>query len=350
MEVMYILHAVALAAIGMSMVGSLYIVIATIVKGKYTTIGERFPMYVAVLDFLWSVIHSIDHIYMMVAAGANPPPQMCSAIGAILSLFMLAQVMLLNLIAVSMFLSVYMGWNLSYGSYDWILGVLTFGVPVGFVVIGLSVGAFGADLYWCFINVNVQSGQIYWIITFISACACIGLPAVCYYMIFRKLAMSKSSFSSGGAPSSNGTGDQSSNNAKGAVSGGASMGNQIEKRNRKIVEKLLEYELVLIATFSSLIVYGISIVFFKQEPIGLVFWVVLSINSAGWFNWIVFIIQNRRSNKARGNDTEFQSRSNNNVSGRSLNNAVRQEEVGNSEKDVRESAKDARAKNKNGEW
>ncbi|KAI8834873.1 hypothetical protein BC829DRAFT_406906 [Chytridium lagenaria] len=298
MVTMYALHAVALLCIGLSMAGSLHMVFWTVRKGKYNTIGERFPLYVAILDFLWSVVHSIDHIYMMVAAGANPPPAMCSAIGAILSLFMLAQVMLLNLIAVSMFLSVYMGWNLSYGSYDWVLGVLTFGVPIGYVIVGLSVNAFGADLYWCFLNVDKSSGQIFWIITLISACACIGLPALCYYMIFRKLAQSKSSFSAGGE-STNSAG-QSSNGIKGGATtvnpatNNSAVGDQIQKRNRKIVEKLLEYELALIATFSSLICYGISIVIFRQEPIGLVFWVVMSINSAGWFNWVVSHFSKRR--------------------------------------------------------
>ncbi|KAI8844225.1 hypothetical protein BC829DRAFT_400339 [Chytridium lagenaria] len=77
----------------------------------------------------------------------------------------------------------------------------------------------------------------------------------------------------------------------------------VARKNRRIVEKLLQYELVLIITFSSLIVYGASIVA-RQEPLWMVFLVVICFNSAGWLNAVVYFYQERKKRMA-SRDREF---------------------------------------------
>ncbi|KAJ3410994.1 hypothetical protein HDV05_002938 [Chytridiales sp. JEL 0842] len=280
---MYALHGVALFFIGCSALGSLYMIVRTIQKGKYTTIGERFPLYLAVLDLLWSLAHSIDHSWMVVTAGANPPPAACSALGATLGLFMMAEIMLVNLLAISMFLTVYMNWSLSYGKGDWILGVLTFGVPITFVAFGLGFNGFGHDYFYCFINVTTRAGHILLGIILAAAIACIFLPAACFYLIYAKVAShTKNMKDLQHHKTSSGTHQ--------VTGGSSSQGASKEKqRQNKIVAKLVEYQLALVLTFSCLIAYAATIVIWRKEPIPLIFWVVISFNSNGFVNFLVFI-------------------------------------------------------------
>ncbi|KAJ3103372.1 hypothetical protein HDU97_010210 [Phlyctochytrium planicorne] len=246
---------------------------------------------------------------MIINKGESPAQGVCVALGAILALFLLAQVMIVNIMAVSMFLTVYHNWALSYGKYDWVLFVLTFGVPAGYTIVGLSVGAFGPDLYWCYLNPFNQAGWIMWIITFLASICCISVPAFCYYMIYRKInetskslhAVAKAHGSQHTSEGPSSTLASSSQNVSGHAESETSQKGKKDdstaKKNRKIVRKLLQYELVLILTFSSLIVYGGSIAA-RQEPLPLVFLVVICFNSAGWFNAVVFFYQESKKKKS----------------------------------------------------
>ncbi|KAJ3321649.1 hypothetical protein HDU76_014054 [Blyttiomyces sp. JEL0837] len=308
---MYALHFVALFFIALSIMGSIYIIVRTIMEGKYGTIGERFPLYLAGLDLLWSLSHTIDHVWMIAAQGANPPDAACSALGAILALFLMAEIMLVNLLALSMFFTVYMNWGLSYGKYDYMLIILTFGVPITFAVLGLSLNAFGHDYYWCFLNTNHKMGQIFWIIVLAASIGCISIPAICFYLIYRKVAKHTSvmmglSGSSSDKKSSNNAGKDASATSSGAAashSRTASASTEKQLQN-KIVFKLLEYQIVLVLTFTCMIVYGASITIFKKEPLGLVFWVVICINSNGFFNFLVFLRHQLLQRKEVGTSTQ----------------------------------------------
>ncbi|KAJ3116682.1 hypothetical protein HDU96_009033 [Phlyctochytrium bullatum] len=404
MAEMYALHGVALLAIGASIIGSSMVIFSTIYRSRYGTIGERFPLYVSIIDFLWSISHSVDHILMIVNKGDSPSHGLCVGLGATLALFLMAQVMLLNIIAVSMFLTVYRGWSLSYGKGDWVLWVLTFGVPLAYTIVGLAFGAFGPDLYWCYLNPSTTAGWVMWSVTFIAAIACIALPAFCYYMIYWKITdtqrrLHSANDSSDPNSNSHGTANKSGNHSRpsggaypvatmppntfgpapgssSSAGGGPTPSNAIQpyryppsspsnkdfshstastsfpaanfphnasfhdpnrpyppvvakplppapgplhhqpwegaknletdlvaRKNRRIVEKLLQYELVLIITFSSLIVYGASIVA-KSEPTWMVFLVVVCFNSAGWLNAAVYFYQDWKKRIAT-RDREF---------------------------------------------
>ncbi|KAJ3410995.1 hypothetical protein HDV05_002939 [Chytridiales sp. JEL 0842] len=298
LQEMYALHIVALVFIGCSLFGSLYMIVRTIQKGKYTTIGERFPLYLSFLSLFWSIAHTIDHSWMIHAAGANPPPAACSALGATLGLFMMAEIMLVNLLAISMFLTVYMNWSLSYGKGDWILVVLTFGVPVTFVCFGLGFNAFGHDYFYCFINVTTRAGHILLGIILAAAIACICLPAACFYLIYAKVASHTRNINSISKSSSNGA--QSSNNQSATLT--TTTMTKEQQRQNKIVAKLVEYQLALVLTFSCLIAYTATIVIWRKEPIPLIFWVVISFNSNGFVNFLVFIRHEymRKMEKAAG--------------------------------------------------
>ncbi|KAJ3107565.1 hypothetical protein HDU97_003870 [Phlyctochytrium planicorne] len=309
--------------------------------------GERFPLYVAIIDFIWTISHAIDHVMMLANKGESPAPAVCKSLGAILAFFLMAQVMLLNIIAVSMFLTVYRGWALSYGKFDWILVVLTFGLPVVYICIGFAVDAFGPDMYWCYLNPFIESGNIMWSITFIAAICCIGLPAFCYYMIYWKITdvaqrlqvmndHISTSHESGrmgeawqetnlvdvasapalpyGASTSSSSHDkavfhQPADNFSWPRKDSMTLSTRedtISKKNRLIVEKLMQYEMVLIITFSSLIVYGANIVA-KQEPLWMVFLVVICFNSSGWLNAAVFFYQDWKKRRSVQDNEEIYS-------------------------------------------
>ncbi|KAJ3209674.1 hypothetical protein HDU67_006004 [Dinochytrium kinnereticum] len=252
-----VVHYAALGVIGVSVVGSTLVILSTIYRGKYKTIGDKLSM-----------------------------------------------IMLLNIMAASMFLTVYRGWALSYGKGDWILFVLTFGAPVIHTSIGWVVGTFGPDAYWCFLNPNVSAGRLFLAIGLAVSVLCIALPAVCYYLIYRKIAetnrdlavincnawnsldegMRKQICSTPGNAFSDENGRATSANTSDAVT----------VKTRLIIEKLLQYELVLIITFSSLIVYSAMVTLRKPMDVWVAVLVVVCFNSCGWLNAAVFLYQDWR--------------------------------------------------------
>ncbi|KAJ3106978.1 hypothetical protein HDU97_005259 [Phlyctochytrium planicorne] len=78
------LHAIALVCISMSIIGSLLVIAYTIHKGQYQTICERFPLYVSILNFMWSVSHSVDHGLMIVNGGKSPSRGVCVGFAAVI--------------------------------------------------------------------------------------------------------------------------------------------------------------------------------------------------------------------------------------------------------------------------
>ncbi|KAJ3209675.1 hypothetical protein HDU67_006005 [Dinochytrium kinnereticum] len=62
-------HYIALTVIGVSIVGSASVIVSTVYRAKYKTIGERFPLYLSTIDLLWSCSHSVDHVFFIMNGG-----------------------------------------------------------------------------------------------------------------------------------------------------------------------------------------------------------------------------------------------------------------------------------------
>ena len=109
------------------------------------TKGERFIIYLCVCDGLFNVFHFIDHTYILATRGHVEPPGLCQFYAFVIVMFISAQVLMVNLIAVNAFLLIYFQKNIDLGKYDYKLLTWTFGVPFLTCVVCLSLGVFGPN-------------------------------------------------------------------------------------------------------------------------------------------------------------------------------------------------------------
>ncbi|KAJ3405768.1 hypothetical protein HDU80_000805 [Chytriomyces hyalinus] len=261
---MYALHGSGLVVIFLSIVGSAFMVCDSIRIGKHKTLSGRFPIYLGGLNFCWSVSHSIDHTWMMVLHGLNPPLDACRSLGGILSIFLFAEIFLIDAMALFMLATVHFKRQFTLGDYDWILIVLVIGTPILYTVIAGAIGALGPDKNWCFLNISVPEGRILLAITVAAALACVGLPAICFFLIYRIL-------------------NAHSKETKGLINSGDFTG--------AVIKKLLMFQMSVTVSFMGIVLHGIAVMAFEYSPMPLVFVTVLTVNSGGWINAMIYILQ-----------------------------------------------------------
>ena len=101
---------------------------------------NRFVVYMAFCDGLFNVCHLADHFHVLIGKDHVYPKKLCVFYAFDLLETMLAQNLLVNVIAVNAFALMYFNYNLSFGKWDWRLHAWIFGVPFA-----CAVGATAAD-------------------------------------------------------------------------------------------------------------------------------------------------------------------------------------------------------------
>ncbi|KAJ3239190.1 hypothetical protein HDU78_002992 [Chytriomyces hyalinus] len=261
---MYALHGAALVVIAGSMVGSAIMVIDSIRRGKHKSLSGRFPIYLGALNFIWSIGHSLDHTWMIVEHGLSPPDEACKTLGGLLSIFLFAEIFLIDAMALFMLATVHFRRQFTLGRYDWLLFVFVIGAPICYLIFAAAFNALGHDHYWCFLDVATSSGRILWAVTSAAACACVLIPAISFFLIYRIL-------------------NAHQKEMKGMVDTG--------DFTVSVIKKLLMFQASVTYSFCGIAMYGIAVSAFQREPLSLVFFTVLTINSGGWINCVIYIMQ-----------------------------------------------------------
>ncbi|KAJ3238221.1 hypothetical protein HDU81_008203 [Chytriomyces hyalinus] len=251
---MYALHGAALVVIAASMVGSAVMFIDSIRRGKHKSLSGRFPIYLGALNFIWSIGHSIDHTWMIVEHGLSPPDEVCKALGGLLSIFLFAEIFLIDAMALFMLATVHFRQQFTLGKYDWLLFVFVIGAPIIYLIFAASFNAIGHDHYWCFLDA----------ITSAAAFACVAIPAISFLLIYRIL-------------------NAHQKEMKGMVDTG--------DFTVSVIKKLLMFQASVTYSFFGIVMYGIAVSAFHREPLVLVFFTVLTINSGGWINCVIYVRQ-----------------------------------------------------------
>ena len=153
--VFHIIHILALVSCLSSVLSSLSIILYLFVnekRGKRRsfknwTRGERLVVYLAAFDFFFSLSHTVDHIYIY-STISIPPDSLCQAFGFVVSLFMFGQWLMVFSIANVTSYQVLSSKNMSYGSYDWKLLILTIGIPLVICIVGMFLNLFGPNGAW----------------------------------------------------------------------------------------------------------------------------------------------------------------------------------------------------------
>ncbi|RKO85885.1 hypothetical protein BDK51DRAFT_32069 [Blyttiomyces helicus] len=146
-------HHLALVAISLSLVGSLYIIISTLLRwrrGGYQPLSttQLFPMWISCCDLLYGLFHGSDHIINLVTE-REAPKDACVALGALTVFAMALPAVWVAACAFNVWASVVWGKTISYGRYDWKLHVIGWGFPAIWAIIPLIKGQYGAETFWC---------------------------------------------------------------------------------------------------------------------------------------------------------------------------------------------------------
>ncbi|TPX66841.1 hypothetical protein SpCBS45565_g04165 [Spizellomyces sp. 'palustris'] len=310
------IHGIALVLIFLSLFGSLFMLVYGIATKRYKTIGERFPLYTALLAICWSVSHSFDHSYMWLKDGVPPALPACRTLGALMGGFLLAEICMMNVVSICIYLTVYHSRTMHFGSFDWILWAMSLGCGAVFAIVGSAIGAFGPDVHWCFLDMRTSVGRIYMFILAIPCTLALVVPATCYFLVYRKIMAVENAMKRGSK--ANKANKQQSLSYKAQSSSEPALDDPMGRfsvangdapgrithssRNKVIVAKLIDFIAADVLTFSGAVAYTVGVGVFQKEPIWLSFWVAMSINSSGWLNAAVFIrqlIRRRRNYNAQ---------------------------------------------------
>ena len=95
------------------------------------TVGERLTIYLALVDLAFSSSHLGDHTYMLLTED-HPPDALCVTFAFILLLFVTSQSLIVFITAIVAFSMVVRRKKADFGTYDWKLLLIAFGIPVVF--------------------------------------------------------------------------------------------------------------------------------------------------------------------------------------------------------------------------
>ncbi|KAH3843457.1 uncharacterized protein LOC127876915 isoform X1 [Dreissena polymorpha] len=114
--------------------------------------SERFVVYLALCDALFNVSHFTDHLHIAIAKNHVYPKRLCEFYGFNLALFITAQNLMVNIVAINAFMLLYFNKNLEFGRYDWRLLAWTFGAPfIGASIAGIA-GQLGTNGAFCYFD------------------------------------------------------------------------------------------------------------------------------------------------------------------------------------------------------
>lgn len=146
----YSIHVTAICCILISLICVITVLVLSYRTQNFRTFfqwakSERFVVYLAICDGLFNAAHSVDHLHMVITKDHVYPRELCKFYGFILAVFVTAQNLMVNVVAVNAFMLMYFQKKLEFGRYDWMLLAWTFGVPFIGAVVAAIMGQFGTN-------------------------------------------------------------------------------------------------------------------------------------------------------------------------------------------------------------
>ncbi|KAL4217514.1 hypothetical protein ACF0H5_023963 [Mactra antiquata] len=121
------------------------------------TKSDRFIVYMAFCDGFFNISHFLDHTHMAVTKDHVYPKALCEFYGFCLLWFIAAQMLLVNVVAINIFMLMYFDVNINFGQRDWRLLLYTFGVPFIASCVAVTTGQLGPfGIACCFDSVKGQ--------------------------------------------------------------------------------------------------------------------------------------------------------------------------------------------------
>ena len=144
------LHISTLCCIALSFICALTVIIMSFRDNRRIRFFQwreidRFVTYIALSDGAFNIFHSMDHIHVFATQDHVRPKALCQAYAFLLIEFIEAQVLMVNLGAINMFVLIYFNKKINFGKYDWKLLLWMFIVPTATNVIALSTKTLGPN-------------------------------------------------------------------------------------------------------------------------------------------------------------------------------------------------------------
>ncbi|WAR27583.1 hypothetical protein MAR_013287 [Mya arenaria] len=93
------------------------------------TKGERLIVYMSSCDVLFNTSHLMDHLQLLITKTHVRPKELCTFYGFIMTIFVVAQILIVNVVAINVFTMMFFNINISFGKFDGGLLLWAFGVP-----------------------------------------------------------------------------------------------------------------------------------------------------------------------------------------------------------------------------
>lgn len=141
------LHITALSCISISFTFTMFVFIVSFKSSRNKffskTKSERFVVYMAICDGLFNMAHSCDHLHIFITKDHVRPRGLCVFYAFIIGVFISAQMLMVNIVAINVFSMLFLRRDLSFGKYDWRLLVYTFGIPFIVYLVAAFLGKLG---------------------------------------------------------------------------------------------------------------------------------------------------------------------------------------------------------------
>ncbi|KAK3093666.1 hypothetical protein FSP39_018658 [Pinctada imbricata] len=153
----YNLHVPALTCIFLGLFTVIGVLVASFRLQSYRTFfswskSERFVVYLALCDGLFNIAHSMDHLHIIITRNHVYPKELCQFYGFMLTEFITAQNLMVNVVAFNAFILIYFRKNVEFGKYDWRLLLYTFGTPFVAASIAAALGTLGTNGAFCYFD------------------------------------------------------------------------------------------------------------------------------------------------------------------------------------------------------
>ncbi|XP_033759098.1 uncharacterized protein LOC117341350 [Pecten maximus] len=153
-----LMHSLAITCLGLSMLSALCVIVASTqdrgLRGFFSwTKSERFVFYMACTEITLGLTHTFDHSQILITRDHVRPEELCQFFAFVLYTFVCAQLLTVNMIAITVFRIIYLHHNVEYGRNDWKLFLLIFGLPISSAAVYASTGQFGTNGTFCFFDI-----------------------------------------------------------------------------------------------------------------------------------------------------------------------------------------------------
>ena len=143
------IHVPALTCIFCGFIGATTIMRSSIARRntpffKWTKC-ERFAIYIGLCDALFNIFHAMDHTYLLVTRSHIYPKPLCTFYNMMLVEFITAQLLMVYVIAINIFILISYGKDSNFGRKDWRLLLWVFGFPAVTALIALFLGILGPN-------------------------------------------------------------------------------------------------------------------------------------------------------------------------------------------------------------